>query len=83
MPSGNSRRWPRRGVTTDGNCMTLNRGTTERPQMLYGVRSLTSAAGAASGDIAVVETFDHVSYVIGTVATKSGRSHGIANAGIA
>jgi len=63
-------------VASDGS-MTLNRGTPERPQMLYGVRSLTSAAGAASGDIAVVETFDHVSYVIGTVATKSGRSHGL------
>jgi len=56
-------------VASDGS-MTLNRGTTERPQMLYGVRSLTSAAGAASGDIAVVETFDHVSYVIGIVATR-------------
>lgn len=54
-------------VASDGS-MTLNRGTPERPQMLYGVRSLTSAAGAASGDIAVVETFDHVSYVIGIVA---------------
>ena len=62
-------------VASDGS-MTLNHGTSERPQMLYGIRSLTSACDAAPGDIAVVETFDHVSYVIGIVATKSD-SHGL------
>lgn len=48
--------------------LDLNRGSEEHPQMMRGVRCLTTCSSAMEGDVVLVDTCDHISYAVGVLA---------------